>query len=126
MIVLFAGICNILLNQFLTPQFGWIGASWANVIAKSIAVGLTFILALHYYRIVFDVKRILSIGLLLVFLSSLYSFGSELLDGLFGFSIRLFALIASLLILIFPLKLVTNQEWKTISGTFARLLARSR
>ncbi len=125
-IILFAGLCNIVLNYVLTPEFGWIGASWANVLARSIAVGLTFVLALHYVRIIFDYKRIISVGIFLVGFCSFYYLTRNIFDGFFGLGLRLVVLTISLFLVIVPLRLVTQQEWKMMRGMVAALIARGQ
>lgn len=126
LIVFFAGICNIVLNFLLTPTYGWIGASWAVVIARAVAVGLTFSVAIKFYRIPFEYKRIIFILLFLFGLCSSYYFILYSITGVFGFSLRILVILASLMLLVFPFRFFTNKEWKFLHGKVMALRIRDQ
>lgn len=121
-IVFLAALCNVGFNALLTPQWGWWGAAWADMLARFIMAGVTVGVALRQIPIKFEYRRIFSIGLVIASIICLFYFaGISDLDGIIGIGIKLSVLSFGLLMLLVPLRFITQQEWKTIFGSVAML-----
>ncbi len=121
-IVFFATLCNIGFNVALTPQWGWWGAAWSDMLARFIMAGITFIVAIKQVPIHFEYKRMLSISLVTIGMICLFYFARlDLLDGMIGALIKFMVLAFGLAILLIPLRFISKKERKAIQDIGAIL-----
>lgn len=114
-------VFNILLNLFLIPRYGAIGAAWATFSAGVIYACTAFCFSQKAYNILFEYKKIF-FALLFVFGSALISY-SNLLKGVSFFSISIKALIMlAFIAMVFWQKIVTKkmliENWEKINKSF--------
>jgi O-antigen/teichoic acid export membrane protein len=116
-VVFLATMCNIGFNAFLTPRWGWWGAAWADMLARLIMAGITFIVAIRQIPIKFEYKRIISIGSTIAGILCLSYFTSfNTLNGVAEIGIKIMAMGIGMAALIGPLQFITQQERRTIQG----------
>lgn|GEM_PF-3339126 len=65
-IVIAAGATNVGLNLLLIPRFGMMGAAFATLLGYVVAVAVTYVFSQHYYRIEYQVRRIVTVLIILL------------------------------------------------------------
>jgi hypothetical protein len=107
------------MNAIFTPMWGGVGAAWSNVLAKTLATGLTFSIGIKYKPIPFESKRIISIGLFITVLWIAYFTTLISLDGSIAIVLKISVLAVGLFILLVPLKFMTTEEWNKFQSLLA-------
>lgn len=67
-ITIIAACLNLLLNFWLVPDHGMLGAAWATIIAYSALLTMQLIINLHFYPIPYEYNRIIKITLVSIVL----------------------------------------------------------
>lgn len=123
-IVFLAGISNILLNIFLTPEFGQIGAAWSNVLARAFAAIITMFVAIQYKAIRFEYKRLVLILVLTVGLWAVYFLVFDDMTGIIAFGLKAALGLVALVIVIalFPTSHERQQFSQVASSLWSRMI----
>jgi O-antigen/teichoic acid export membrane protein len=128
-IVFIAGMLNIAFNFLLTPEYGWQGAAWSNVLARGIATLFTMIIALKYKPIMFERKRLFFIGGLSLVLWVMYFLVLDEQAGILGliYKIVITLIALGLIVKFFPTDREREQIFVAVSGfrkQFMRLVSK--
>lgn len=102
-----AAAVNIVLNILLIPYLGITGAAIASLLAQLVSLGISYSYVQRAYPVRYEVKRILTLGLVAILLF----YGSTLLDSL-GIYYRI--MLKGLLILSFPAILYSVKFYEVV------------
>jgi O-antigen/teichoic acid export membrane protein len=98
---------NIVVNLFLIPRMGIMGAALATLAAYALMAGLIYIFAQKYYRINYEYRKVVTILALVVAACCLYYYlfySGQL------YLIYKFIILAAFIVLLFVLKVVRKRE----------------
>ncbi len=117
-----ASLASVLLNFFLIPYFGIVGAAFANLLAYLIGLSLIHFWNQKYYHIDFEIKRIVKI---LLFSVGLILFGLFLIppSTLFGLLIKFVLILFFALGVYFSLELSEKDRLKLLINDISHKLS---
>ena len=108
----FAALLNIGLNIWWIPRLGIMGAAYATLVAFALLFALTHIAAQRYYRIPYDYRRVVSMGLLV---AGVYLVNNAMhFQGIIVPVLIKMGIVAAFLAGVFLLKVVSIQELKKV------------
>lgn len=120
-ITISAAVLNIIMNYFLTPEFGISGAAWSNVISTTYIFLFAYFVSQKVYPVRYEYKRIILLSFITLLLLASYYFLKGLdIHYIFTLLIKI-SLLMGYLILLYILGFFRKSEIENLKDIYQKI-----